>query len=100
VLVERGHTVLPVKVYAMRATPQRELPPIGPSHAVVLTSPRAAEYYLDAIGGLPLPVPHWALGLTTRDAAGALGIECEIPESPTMESLAAALRRTLAEDES
>lgn len=94
-LEQAGHTVLKLKVYAMRATPPRELPPIGPSHAVVVTSPRAAQYYIEAVGGLPLPVPHWALGPTTRDAAAALGITCAIPEEPTMESLSESLKQGL-----
>jgi uroporphyrinogen-III synthase len=84
-----GHRVIPVVVYRMEPTPQRELPPLGPSlDAVVLTSPRAAELYLQGVGGMALPCPHWALGPTTRDAAAALGIDCRIPQQPTMESLA------------
>jgi uroporphyrinogen-III synthase len=94
-LERAGHRVLKLRVYAMRATPSRELPPIGPSHAVVLTSPRAAEHYLEAVGGLPLPVPHWALGPTTRNAASALGITCSIPDEPTMASLASSLKTQL-----
>ncbi|MCG6964698.1 MAG: uroporphyrinogen-III synthase [Acidobacteria bacterium] len=88
-LTEAGHTVLPVVVYRMRQTPPRELPPLGPRvDAVVLTSPRAARFYLESIGGRPLTCPHWALGPTTRDAAGALGIDCRIPPRPDLESLA------------
>ena len=88
-LAEAGHPVHPVVVYSMRATPPRELPPLGPNlEAVILTSPRAARLYLDAVGGKPLPLQHWALGPTTRDAAGGLGIECAIPSEPTMYSLA------------
>jgi uroporphyrinogen-III synthase len=84
-----GHRVLPVEVYRMQPTPPRELPPLGPSlEAVVLTSPRSARLYLDGVGGLPLPCQHWALGPTTRDAAAGMGIECRIPEHPTMKSLA------------
>ena len=44
--------------------------------------------YLDGVGGLPLPCRHWALGPTTRAAAGAIGIDCSIPIEPTFESLA------------
>jgi uroporphyrinogen-III synthase len=88
-LTVAGHTVLPVVVYRMRQTPPRELPPLGPRvDAVVLTSPRAARFYLESIGGRPLTCPHWALGPTTRDAAGALGIDCQIPPRPDLESLA------------
>jgi uroporphyrinogen-III synthase len=88
-LSEAGHNVLPVQVYRMVPTPPRELPPLGPSlDAVILTSPRAAALYLDGVGGLPLPCPHWALGPTTRAAASALGIECRTPTEPTMQSLA------------
>lgn len=88
-LAEAGHPVHPVVVYSMRATPPRELPPLGPNlEAVILTSPRAARLYIDAVGGKPLPLQHWALGPTTRDAAGGLGIECAIPSKPTMYSLA------------
>jgi uroporphyrinogen-III synthase len=84
-----GHHVLPVVVYRMDPTPPRELPPLGPSlEAVVLTSPRAAELYLRGVGGLPLPCQHWALGPTTQQAASALGIHCNTPGEPTMESLA------------
>jgi len=84
-----GHTVLPLEVYRMVATPPRELPPLGPSlEAAVLTSPRAAALYLEGVGGRPLPCPHWALGTTTQQAASNLGIECRIPKEPTMESLA------------
>jgi uroporphyrinogen-III synthase len=88
-LAEAGHTVLPVVVYRMVATPPRELPPLGPSlEAVVLTSPRAAALYLEGVGGMPLPCQHWALGPTTRQAAVLLGIDCRIPDEPTMPSLA------------
>ena len=89
ILTEAGHTVLPVEVYRMVKTPPRELPPLGPSlDAVILTSPRAAGLYLDGVGGLPLPCTHWALGPTTQAAAAALGIECQTPDKPTMQSLA------------
>jgi uroporphyrinogen-III synthase len=84
-----GHKVLPVVVYSMDPTPERELPPLGPSlDGVVLTSPRAALLYLEGVGGFPLPCQHWALGPTTRDAAAAIGIDCLIPREPTIESLA------------
>ncbi len=89
-----GHTVLPLVVYRMIATPPPELPSPGPSFdAVVLTSPRAARLYLDGVGGRPLPCPHWALGPTTRDAALSMGIECLIPPEPNLESLAEELCR-------
>jgi uroporphyrinogen-III synthase len=88
-LTEAGHEVIPVVVYRMDPTPARELPPLGASlDGVVLTSPRAAQLYLDGVGGLPLPCRHWALGPTTRGAAAALGIDCSIPHEPTIESLA------------
>jgi len=88
-LAEAGHRVLPVVVYRMDPTPPRELPPLGSSlDGVVLTSPRAAQLYLDGVGGLPLPCRHWALGPTTRAAAAAIGIDCSIPLEPTFESLA------------
>jgi len=94
ILGEGGHSVLPVVVYRMDPTPPRELPPLGPSlDAVVLTSPRAATFYLEGVGGHPLPCPHWALGPTTRQAAAALGIDCRIPLEPTMKSLAEELCR-------
>jgi uroporphyrinogen-III synthase len=94
ILGEGGHSVLPVVVYRMDPTPPRELPPLGPSlDAVVLTSPRAATFYLEGVGGRPLPCPHWALGPTTRQAAAALGIDCRIPREPTMKSLAEELCR-------
>ena len=93
-LLAAGHTVVPVVVYRMRATPPRELPPLGPSlDAVVVTSPRAARLYLEGVGGLPLPCPHWALGPTTRDAARSLGIDCLIPPEPSLDSLAEELCR-------
>lgn len=89
-----GHRVLPVVVYRMRQTPPLELPPLGPRvDAVLLTSPRAARYYLEGVGGLPLPCPHWALGPTTRDAAAAMGIECLTPEQPNLTSFAEELCR-------
>jgi len=95
-LERAGHPVLPVTVYAMRPAPPRELPPLGPRvDAVVLTSPRTARYYLEAVGGRPLPVPHWAIGATTRDAAAALGIACRTPAHPDMETLAEELCRSL-----
>ena len=88
-LTGAGHEVLPIVVYRMDPTPPRELPPLGPSlEAVVLTSPRAAQLYLDGVGGLPLPCAHWALGPTTRAAAAAIGIDCLVPREPTLESLA------------
>ncbi len=93
-LAAAGHTVVPVVVYRMRATPPRELPPLGPGlDAVVVTSPRAARLYLEGVGGLPLPCPHWALGPTTRDAARSLGIDCLIPPEPSLDSLAEELCR-------
>jgi uroporphyrinogen-III synthase len=89
-----GHTVVPLVVYRMQATPPRELPPLGPSlDAVVVTSPRATRLYLEGVGGHPLPCPHWALGPTTRDAARSLGIECLIPPKPSIDSLAEELCR-------
>ena len=95
VLTEAGHLVLPVVVYRMDPTPARELPPLGPSlDGVVLTSPRAAQLYLDGVGGLPLPCRHWALGPTTRTAAAAIGIDCSIPNEPSIESLAEELCKT------
>lgn len=88
-LTEAAHEVLPVVVYRMDPTPARELPPLGPSlDGVVLTSPRAAQLYLDGVGGLPLPCRHWALGPTTSAAAAAIGIDCSIPPEPTFQSLA------------
>ena len=94
-LTEAGHDVLPVVVYRMDPTPSRELPPLGPSlDGVVLTSPRAAQLYLDGVGGLPLPCRHWALGPTTRAAAAAIGIDCSIPNEPSIESLAEELCKT------
>jgi uroporphyrinogen-III synthase len=89
-----GHPVYPVVVYAMTQTPVRELPPLGPGlEAVVVTSPRAARFYLEAVGGLPLPLQHWALGPTTQQAAASMGIQCRIPDKPTMNSLAEELCR-------
>jgi uroporphyrinogen-III synthase len=89
ILVEAGHEVVPIVVYRMDPTPARELPPLGPSlEAVVLTSPRSAQLYLEGVGGHPLPCQHWALGPTTREAAAAIGIDCLIPREPTLESLA------------
>jgi uroporphyrinogen-III synthase len=94
-LAAAGHTVLPVELYRMRPTPPRELPPLGPSlEAVVLTSPRSAHYYLEGVGGRPLPCPHWALGPTTQRAAEGLGIHCRIPPRPNLESLAEELCKT------
>lgn len=88
-LAEAGHEVLPIVVYRMDPTPIRELPPLPPSlDGVVLTSPRAAQLYLDGVGGLPLPCRHWALGTTTQAAAAAIGIECLIPPESKLESLA------------
>lgn len=88
-LTGAGHTVLPVELYGMRPTPPRELPPLGPSlDAVVLTSPRSARYYLEGVGGQPLPCPHVAMGPTTQQAAEAMGVSCRIPDKPTIESLA------------
>lgn len=89
-----GHTVVSVVVYRMRPTPPREMPPLGPRvDVVVLTSPRAARLYLDSVGGLPLPCDHVALGPTTQQAAGAMGIDCRIPEQPNIPSLAEELCR-------
>lgn len=93
-LDEAGHTVAPLEVYRMEPTPPRELPPLGPSlEAVVLTSPRSTTLYLEGVGGMALPCQHWALGPTTQQAAAALGIDCLIPNEPTMESLAEELCR-------
>lgn len=90
-----GHPIHPVVVYDMLPTPARELPPLGPGlEAVVVTSPRAARLYLDAVGGHPLPLQHWAFGPTTRDAAAGLGIQCNIPPQPTITSLAEELCQT------
>ncbi len=88
-LAAAGHRVVKVTVYAMRPTPAPELPALPPDLvAVVLTSPRAARYYLEGVGGTPLPCPHWALGPTTRDSAKRLGIDCRTPKRPDLESLA------------
>ncbi len=85
----KGHTIIPLELYAMKPTPPRELAPLGPSlEAVILTSPRSAQYYLEGVGGHPLPCPHWALGPTTRDSAKLMGISCRIPKQPNLESLA------------
>ena len=89
-----GHDVVPVVVYRMAETPIDQLPIIHRAPAaVVVTSPRSARLYLEAIGGTPLPCPHWALGPTTRDAADELGLACSIPTEPTLESLAEDLCR-------
>ncbi len=89
-----GHTVLPLVVYRMNATPSDELPALESTpDAVVVTSPRAARLYLDGVGGRPLACPHWALGPTTRDAALSMGIECLIPPETNLESLAEELCR-------
>jgi len=94
-LAAAGHQVHPLIVYAMRPTPATDLPPLGSGlAAVVLTSPRAIPLYLEAVGGRPLPLQHWALGPTTRAAAAALGIDCRAPASPTVQSLAEELCRT------
>jgi uroporphyrinogen-III synthase len=88
-LSDAGHRVMPLQLYGMRPTPPRELPPLGPSlEAVVLTSPRSARYYLEGVGGQPLPCEHWAMGPTTQQAAEAMGIACRIPPQPNLESLA------------
>ena len=88
-LTGAGHQVLPVVVYRMTPTPARELPPLGSSlDGVILTSPRAAQLYLDGVGGFPLPCRHWALGPTTQAAAATIGIDCSIPHEPTFDSLA------------
>lgn len=90
-----GHRVQPLVVYRMDPTPPRELPPLGPGlEAVLLTSPRAARLYLESVGGHPLPLAHWALGPTTQEAAWRLGIECRIPLSPDLSSLAEELCKT------
>lgn len=94
-LAAAGHLVLPVVVYRMRATPVDELPTVASDlDGVIVTSPRAAALYLQAVGGRPLPCRHWALGPTTRDAARALGVECLTPDNPSLESLAEELCRT------
>ena len=94
-LAAAGHRVLPVVVYRMRATPVDELPTVASDlDGVIVTSPRAAALYLQAVGGRALPCPHWALGPTTRDAARALGVECGTPDNPSLESLAEELCRT------
>jgi uroporphyrinogen-III synthase len=94
-LTAAGHTVDSVVLYRMQPTPPRELPPLPSSlDAVVVTSPRAARLYLEGVGGRPLPCTHWALGPTTRDAARDMGIECRIPPTPSIESLAEALCRS------
>jgi uroporphyrinogen-III synthase len=69
-LAEAGHRVVKVTVYAMRPTPVPELPALPPDlAAVVLTSPRAARYYLRGRWD-SLPCAHWALGPTTDSAGG------------------------------
>ncbi len=88
-LIEAGAQVLTVIVYRMRPTPPEELPlPELPVDGVVLTSPRSARYYLERLNGRPLPCPHWGIGPTTKNAAAALGIDCQIPARPELESLA------------
>ena len=91
-LEPRGHPVLLVEVYRMRATPASDLPPLPEQvDGVVLTSPRAASLYLARVGGSPLPCPHWVFGPTTRDAAADLGIACRATDRPDLQSLAEAL---------
>ncbi len=88
-LRKAGHDVRELEVYRMLRLPPRVLP--VPEHeiaAVVLTSPRSARYYVENLGGRPPDCLHLALGPTTRDAAGALGIECRIPARPEVEALA------------
>jgi uroporphyrinogen-III synthase len=93
-LTAAGHTVLPIELYRMRATPPEELPTLSTDvDVVVITSPRAAKLYLAALGGHPLDCSHWALGPTTRDAASAMGIACSIPPEPSIPSLAEELCR-------
>ena len=94
-LESAGHRVYPLVVYQMDPTPASELPPPGSDlAAVILTSPRAATLYVGALGGRPLPVPHWALGATTQQAATHLGIECRTSSRPTFESLVEELCRS------
>ena len=88
-LAASGHRVVPLELYRMERTPTDELPELpDPVTAVVLTSPRSARFYLDALHGRPVRCQHWALGPTTRDAAAALGIRCRIPRRPDLDSLA------------
>ncbi len=94
-LIDAGHVVVPVVVYRMAATSVERLPTIEDRpDAVIVTSPRSLELYLDAVGGRPLACPHWALGPTTRDAARAMGFDCAIPSEPTLQSLAEDLCRS------
>jgi uroporphyrinogen-III synthase len=78
--------VIAVVVYAMELVPAGELPELPAATAtaaVVLTSPRAAEAYVAALGaGIP-NVPHLVMGATTAARARELGIDAVPLRRPT-----------------
>jgi uroporphyrinogen-III synthase len=87
-LAEGGVLPLPIAVYAMEPTPTAALPelPHDAPLAIVLTSPRAAESYLRAVGRRYADIPHLALGGTTSRAAGAAGLKSVVVARPTSEA--------------
>lgn len=71
-----GVEVIELPVYAVDLVPASELPhlPHTPPTAVVLSSPRATEGYVEAVGSRFAAIPHLAFGAATAAAATSRGI--------------------------
>jgi uroporphyrinogen-III synthase len=84
-----GARAVPVAVYAMELAETSALPelPGTPPVGVVVTSPRAAEAYLRAVGNRYAAVPHLALGGSTQRAAGAAGLQTIVVATPTSQAV-------------
>ncbi len=95
-LETRGVQVVEVVVYGVAEATAAELPPLpaDPPRAVLLTSPRAAQAYLNASGGRYAGVPHLALGPTTAAAAAEAGLRVRAVPRNTPEAVVEELCRT------
>jgi len=73
-------------VYAVEPVPVSELPqlPDGPPAAVVLSSPRATEGYVAALGTRFAAAPHVAFGAAT---AADLGLDAVTVAGPDLAAL-------------
>lgn len=97
VLKAKGFGVFVLPVYAMEPAAAAELPslPADRPRAVVLTSPRAAALYWRHTQGRYAAVPHIAWGSTTALELTRLGVNPEVLDKPTPQSLKEALCRIL-----
>lgn len=84
-----GHDVIELPVYAMAEAGPGDLPriPDGMPCAVLLSSPKAALAYLDALGTRFARVPHIAMGPATAEAMHGSAIPVVVLERPTADAV-------------